>query len=134
MITQDNSTKALREFAVVMSAAFVIIFCLLLPWLFERSRPLWPVYLAAVLISQALLYPPSLIPVRNAWMRLGGILGWINTRIILAAVFFVLLTPIGFIQRKRHKLNYQTDYQANRDTYKIPRQQTLSADDLENPF
>lgn len=134
MNPQDNSNKSLREFAVIMSAAFIVIFWLLLPWLFERARPIWPAYIAGVLILQALIYPPSLIPVRHLWMRLGGVLGWINTRIILAIVFFLLLTPIGCLQRQRKKLNYQTGYAPDSDTYKIPRKQTLSGNDLENPF
>ncbi len=29
------------------------------------------------------------------WMRLAFILGWINTRILLLAIFYLLFTPIG---------------------------------------
>jgi hypothetical protein len=134
MHTLDTSNKALREFAVIMAVAFTVIFCLLLPWLFERSRPLWPLVVAGVLLLQAAVYPPSLIPVQKIWFRLGGILGWINTRITLALVFFLLLTPIGWLQRTRGKLQYKTGYENGSNTYKISRTQTLSADDLENPF
>ena len=67
-------------------------------------------------------------------MRIGGILGWINTRIILGILFFVLLTPIGWLQRMRGKLNYKTGFDKNTSTYKIPRTQKLTAKDLENPF
>ncbi len=133
-IQLDTSTKGLREFAYTMAAAFVIIFCGLLPWLFSRAIPIWPIVVAAILLAQALLYPPSLIPVQTLWMKIGGVLGWINTRIILAFVFFILLTPIGSLQRVRGKLNYKTGFDKNVTTYKIPRTQRLTAKDLENPF
>lgn len=133
-IQLDTSTKALREFAYTMAAAFIIIFCGLLPWLFSRAIPIWPIVIAAILLAQGLLYPPSLIPVQTLWMKIGGALGWINTRLILAIVFFILLTPIGWLQRVRGKLNYKTGFDKNATTYKIPRTQRLTAKDLENPF
>ena len=130
----DTSTKALREFAYTMAGAFAIIFCGLLPWLFSRAIPLWPIVIAVILLLQAIAYPPSLIPVQTLWMRIGVILGWINTRILLGVVFFMLLTPIGWLQRVRGKLNYKTDFDKNVATYKTPRTQKLTAKDLENPF
>jgi hypothetical protein len=32
-------------------------------------------------------------------MRVASVLGWINTRIILSFVFFVILTPFGLLRR-----------------------------------
>jgi cell division protein FtsW (lipid II flippase) len=130
----DTSTKALREFACTMAAALAIIFCLFLPWLFHRTIPMWPLLAAAILLLQAITYPPSLIPVQQLWMRIGAILGWINTRVILAVVFFVLITPLGYLQRKRGKLNYIEGFDPQVKTYKISRSQRLTAKDLENPF
>lgn len=130
----DNSTPALRTFAYTIAAAFVVIFCLLLPWLFTHPTPYWPLIVAAILLLQAWVYPKSLIPVQDGWMRIGAVLGWINTRIILGAVFFVLITPTGWIQRKRGKLNYKTGLDATAASYRIPRSERLTAKNLENPF
>ena len=33
------------------------------------------------------------------WMKLGEILGWLNSRIILWLVFIVVLQPIAFLMR-----------------------------------
>jgi hypothetical protein len=33
------------------------------------------------------------------WMRLAFILGWINTRIILFIIFYLIFTPIGIVLR-----------------------------------
>ena len=130
----DHSIKALREFAYTMAAAFILIFCLVLPWIFSRTIPHWPILIASVMLLQAYLYPASLIPVQTIWVRIGIVLGWINTRIILAIIFFVLLTPLGWLQRKRGKLGYKTGFESNTQSYKITRTQRLTAKDLENPF
>ncbi len=133
-IQLDASTKALRKFAYTMATAFVVIFCIVLPWLFSRTIPKWPIIIAIILLAQAFVHPSSLIPVQKIWMRIGGVLGWINTRIILGVLFFVLLTPIGWLQRSRKKLNYQIGFDKSQASYKIYRTQKLTAKDLENPF
>ncbi|MFI4937116.1 MAG: SxtJ family membrane protein [Candidatus Berkiellales bacterium] len=35
----------------------------------------------------------------DLWMKLGHVLGWINTRIILGIIFFTLITPMGVMMR-----------------------------------
>ena len=40
-----------------------------------------------------LLYP------YRAWMKLGHILGWLNSRVILGLVFLIVLQPIALIMR-----------------------------------
>lgn len=37
--------------------------------------------------------------VYRAWMRFVFILGWINTRIILVILFYLILTPVGLLLR-----------------------------------
>ena len=37
----------------------------------------------------------------QAWLGLGRVLGWINTRIILLIVFVLLVTPIALVGRLR---------------------------------
>lgn len=46
-----------------------------------------------------LVWPRALGPLYEAWKKLGHVLGWINARIILSAVFFVFVTPTGIIMR-----------------------------------
>lgn len=35
----------------------------------------------------------------RGWIKLGQVLAFINTRIILAAVFYIILTPLGLFLR-----------------------------------
>ncbi len=46
-----------------------------------------------IILPQALVFP------NKAWMTLAEAFSYVTTRIILAFVFFVVLTPIGLIKR-----------------------------------
>jgi polyferredoxin len=55
--------------------------------------------LGVPLIVIALVAPSVLRPVQRVWMGAATVLGAVNTRIILSAVFFLLLTPLGLVRR-----------------------------------
>ena len=52
-----------------------------------------PAGILGILSPGLLLYP------YRAWMNLGHILGWVNSRIILGLVFLIVLQPIALIMR-----------------------------------
>jgi hypothetical protein len=91
--------KGLREFGLVTGALFVGLFGVLFPWLFQFGFPLWPWIIAGILWGLALLVPTGLKPIYHGWMFIAIIIGWINTRILLALVFYVIITPMGLIMR-----------------------------------
>jgi hypothetical protein len=93
------SNQELRNFGVILGAFVAVLFGLFLPWLLAHSIPLWPWIVSAILSSTALIQPSLLAPVYKGWMSVGQVLGWINTRIILAVIFYVLLFPIGLLIR-----------------------------------
>jgi hypothetical protein len=67
-------------------------------WRGEGIR-LWAIGLGGLLIPLGLLMPAVLAPVFKVWMKVGHVLGWINTRIILGALFYGLITPMGVVMR-----------------------------------
>ena len=91
--------KGLREFGLVTGALFVGLFGVLFPWLFHFQFPLWPWIIAGVLWGLALLVPTGLKSIYYGWMFIALIIGWINTRILLALVFYLVITPTGLIMR-----------------------------------
>jgi hypothetical protein len=97
---QNLSTPALRKFGFTLSTFFIGLFGLFLPWYWEKAFALWPFILGGILAVFALLLPKLLRYVYIPWMKLGHILGWVNTRIILGIIFFVLITPIGLVMRR----------------------------------
>ena len=99
MFIEIPDKKGLRDFGLMMGGLFVVFFGLLLPWLFSVSFPLWPWIVAGILSGLALTVPNGLKPIYQGWMFLTIILAWINTRLILSIVFYLLITPMGLIMR-----------------------------------
>jgi hypothetical protein len=94
--TVDN--KQLRSFGITVGGIFALIG--LWPVIIHWTGPRWwSIVLSAALLCPALIYPKSLFWIHKGWMMLGHVLGWINTRIILGFVFYVVVTPIGIIRR-----------------------------------
>lgn len=97
--TKPMSKSELRQFGLVTAAMLVLFFELLIPWIWDIALPLWPLFAAGILILMGLLVPAALGPVYHVWMRFANVLGWINTRIILSLVFFVIFFPFGMVMR-----------------------------------
>ena len=55
--------------------------------------------IAAVAAGLAWLAPVAMLPVFRVWMLLARGLLWINTRILLGLVFYLVVTPLGLMMR-----------------------------------
>src|SRR5262249_1580609 len=64
-----------------------------------ESPRIWALLLGSLLIGMGLILPAGLTQVHRVWMKIGHVLGWINTRILLGVVFFGLITPMGVVMR-----------------------------------
>lgn len=67
-----------------------------------------PAYKFFGMVSLAFLFlgqfaPVILKPIYHIWMALAFCLGWINTRIILIVIFYLLLSPIGLLAKLLRK-------------------------------
>ena len=95
----ELTRRTLTSFALIMSAALLIIAAL--QWRRGTAQWVWVALIAiAVLFLLAAAVAPSLLrPVYRGWMRVGEVLAWINTRIILTLIFFLVVTPIGLLMR-----------------------------------
>jgi hypothetical protein len=95
----DLPRRALTSFALIMSGALLVIAALQWRRGASPNVRVTLIAIAAVLLLCAAFAPSLLRPVYRAWMRLGEALAWINTRIILTLVFFLVVTPIGIVMR-----------------------------------
>jgi hypothetical protein len=109
----------LRRFGWTTGASVAVVFGMLLPWLFGRGWPWWPWVAAALLWVPALAYPRALGPVYTGWMRFALVIGFINTRLILGGLFFLVFTPVGLLLRllgsdpMRRKVRGQGSYRVS---------------------
>ncbi|MER3424738.1 MAG: hypothetical protein C4293_17485 [Nitrospiraceae bacterium] len=56
-------------------------------------------YVWAGSITVWLIALAGLAPVRAVWMKLAGVLGFVNSRILLTIVFALVITPIALLLR-----------------------------------
>lgn len=98
-IVPEIDTRGLREFGFVTATIITLLFGFFLPVIvFDQPFPELPVavQVSTVLATIALVLPIILKPVYIVWMLIGFVLGWINTRIILGLVFYILFTPLAW--------------------------------------
>lgn len=115
---ETMSNRDLRNFGLITGAVFILIFGLI-PWLISRSLHTWPFYVAGLLWFFALLFPGFLRPVYDLWMKFGHVMGFINTRIILGVMFYVVIAPIGIIMKLSGKDPMKRTIDATAETYRI---------------
>lgn len=125
--------KGLRDFGLTTGAIFAGLFGLILPLLHGHGVPIWPWAIAGILGVWALLAPNTLNPVYYGWMRLGLILGAINSRIILGIVFYALILPTGFLMRIFSKDPMARSLDPQEKTYRIL-SKTRPKASMEKPF
>ncbi len=124
--------KGLREFGLVTGGLLVGIFGLLIPWLFSFNFPLWPWIIAGILWGLALLVPNGLKRIYQGWMYFALVVGWINTRLLLAIVFYLMITPFGLIMRLFGKSSVKNKSSTSVSYRKLV--QPRSPKHLEHPF
>jgi hypothetical protein len=119
-------TRQLRSFGLTVGGIFAVIG--LWPVLFHNENPRWwAVILAGLLVIPALILPRSLSWVYARWMALGHLMGWINTRIILGVVFYLVVTPIGMVRRLLGKDPMGKQIRADLNSYRVLRQPRSAA-------
>ncbi|MDD4899090.1 MAG: SxtJ family membrane protein [Candidatus Omnitrophica bacterium] len=116
--------KSLKNFGLTMGVAFVLITALVF-WK-HRLSPLPFGLIAAVFLFLGFFLPAFLKPVYIAWMKLAFILGWINTRLILILLFYLVFFPVSLILRISGKDPLELKIEENKDTYWKKREQPLS--------
>jgi large-conductance mechanosensitive channel len=90
-----------RAFGLVMAAAFALIS--LASWWYAGAWWPWTGGLALLFLVCALGHPPLLKPLNRAWFRLGLVLHAVINPIVMGLIFFLAVTPTGWIMRARGK-------------------------------
>jgi hypothetical protein len=125
--------KGLREFGLVTGGIVAALFGVFFPWVLERAYPLWPWAILAVLGTWALIAPSSLQPVYRGWMRLGLLLSKVTTPIVMGAIFFVIIVPVGLIMRIGKRDPMRRAFEPGATSYRIPSEHPPK-NNLERPF
>ena len=98
-IKMKNTKKKLREFGYLIGFGLPIIFGFLIPFLSGHPFRVWSLFISFPILFLGLFSPYKLNLLYNSWMRLGHMLGWINSRLILGIVFLLVLQPLAILMR-----------------------------------
>src|SRR5678815_5074155 len=83
-----------RRFGLTLGGAFLLI--ALIAWWRERAvATAIAGGLSGALVLAALLVPTRLGPVERVWMALAHVLSRVTTPVVMAVLYFGLITPIG---------------------------------------
>ena len=91
--------KEIRLWALVMAAIlFIVAGIQYLIWAHTRTATVFWL-LCAFFLLFGLIAPGALKPIYKLWLKFAAVLAWVNTRLILGLMFYLVFTPIGLILR-----------------------------------
>ena len=86
-----------RSFGIVFFVVFLLIS--LYPLINQESIRLWSLTISIIFLILGLFNSRLLTPLNKIWFKFGLFLGKIVSPIIMGLIFFVVVTPIGFLMR-----------------------------------
>jgi len=131
MDKKEVTKKQLRTFGIALS---IFLGGIGLIHFFKEHTPqnLWFWGAAGVVFLTTLLVPILIKPIYRVALFIAHILGWINTRIILGLIYYLLFTPVSLIMKliSRDALNRKFEKEAKsywniRDRTPKPKEQYL---------
>lgn len=117
-MTQNPTTKQLREFGYLIGIVFPVLLGWLLPALAGHAFRSWTLWIGIPGLVLAVLAPRLLAWPYRFWMALGHALGSINSHVILGLVFIVAVQPIAFIMKALGHDPLRKKLDSNAKTYR----------------
>lgn len=110
-----SSESDLKKFGNLMGIILIVIAIILI----MGKSYYYPYFAIAglALIVFAYMFPIVLKPFQKAWMSLAVLLGWISTRLILSALYYLVITPIAIIAKAAGKKFLDTKLDRQRVSY-----------------
>ena len=108
---------------------FFIVFLIIGLWPLKNGESINFYFITAsiIFLLLGLINSKLLTPLNKSWIKLGEILGIIIAPIIMALVYFVILTPISIIVRVFGKDLLGLKFLKEKDTYWIKRKKNLGS-------
>jgi hypothetical protein len=134
-VSENTSPSAgeLRNFGLLTGGLAAAIFGLLFPWMHHRSAPLWPWVVCGVLSIAALTAPRALKHLFRAWTALGWALGWINSKVIMTIVFYILIFPLGATMRLAGRDRMARSFDPDSCSYRVLKR-PQSRESMDRPY
>jgi hypothetical protein len=108
-----------RAFGLVMAAAWSVYGAW--PLVGGRLPRWWAIALSAAFVIAAWLAPSVLAPLNQVWTKFGRLLHSVTTPIVMGALFYLAITPMGLLLRASGKDPLRLQREPDSKTYWIHR-------------
>ena len=95
------SKKKLKSSNKSFGILFFVVFFLYGIWPIVRSNEIrfWSILLGIIFLALGLLNSNILSPLNRYWVKFGELLGKIISPVVMAFVYFIIITPLAIIVR-----------------------------------
>ena len=108
----DIRISSNRSFGIVFFVVFLLI--ALYPLTYGGEIRIWSLIISIIFLTLGLLNSKILSPLNKIWFKFGILLGKIVSPLIMGIIFFLVVTPIGFIMRLLGKDVLNLKYNKNK--------------------
>ena len=108
----DIKISSNRSFGIVFFVVFFLI--ALYPLIHNEEIRIWSLIISLIFLILGLINSRILTPLNKIWFKFGILLGKIVSPIIMGIIFFLVVTPIGFIMRILGKDVLNLKFNANK--------------------
>ena len=114
-----------RNFGLV----FFIVFLILGFWPITNGGEIriWLVVISLIFLVLGMMQSKLLTPLNKLWFKFGMILGAIVAPVVMGAVFFLVVTPIGIVMRTMGKDLINKKHDKKKETYWITRRTPIGS-------
>jgi len=121
-----------RTFGLVFSAMFSLV--ALLPLLAGGKIRLWALIAGGIFLLVSITRPTLLSGLNRLWMSFGLFLHRIFSQVILALLFYVILTPYSIVLRAFRKGELPLSFEPDSDSYWIDRSKGEATSRMTNQY
>ena len=108
----DVKISSNRSFGIVFFVVFLLI--ALYPLTYGGEVRIWSLIISIIFLILGLLNSKILAPLNKIWFKFGILLGKIVSPLIMGIIFFLVVTPIGFLMRLLGKDLLNLKYNKNK--------------------
>jgi lysylphosphatidylglycerol synthetase-like protein (DUF2156 family) len=120
-MNKEITKKEIRTFGIGLAVILAVIGSLLF---YKHGHPkyLWLYGVSGILLLMALAAPNLLAPIYRGWSKVAHVIGWFNTRLLLALIYYTMFTPIGLLSKLFRKDLLDCKWEPQATTYWIERE------------
>ena len=113
-----------RSFGIL----FFIVFLLITIWpiLNGETFRIWALVISTIFLILGSLNSRILTPLNKAWVKFGELLGMVIAPIVMAVIYFIIITPIGLLMRLLGKDLLNMKFNKNK-SYWIKREKNIGS-------